>query len=109
LIKSFSSSMSYADANEKMSSLKMFQANFNKQQIIEIIRGGFGNSQVYDEGYQAGPFVRNLILSNTDKINEVIKLLKTDLESLFGQEDSKHVTEEYVKDLLEARFKINLG
>jgi hypothetical protein len=107
LIKGFSKSNNFANANERVYYIKKFQDELNVKQIVEIIKGAFGNSQIYDEQYDTGPFIRNFITKHKDKKKEVLESLKADLITGFGNEEGWTVDDEYVLKEIRVRLKIN--
>jgi len=101
LIKGFSQSGSFADANEKALYLKTMQDQFNFEQVLKIIKGAFHNNQIYN-GHESAPFIRNLLQSNRDRLKEILEYLKSDLHD-DDKEDS------YVLKWIKRRFNVDLG
>lgn len=108
LIEGFGKSLSYADANEKVKPLKKLREYLSFDQIKGIIRVAFFNAQISDEGYSAGPFVRELILSNSQKLDEIFSEIENEYkEKLKSDYTEQH--ENYLKTDFENKFKVKFS
>ena len=108
LISGFGKSLSFADSNEKVSPLKKLRDYLNFDQIKEIIKVSFYNGQIFNEDYLAGPFVRELILSNNQKIWEIFNTIKEEYLRKYHVTDNEDETS-YIKHEFESNFKVKLG
>lgn len=108
LIEGFGKSLSFTDANGKVAPLKKLKDSLNFDQIKEIVKVSFFNSQIYNEGYLAGPFVRELILNNNQKIHEIFNTIKEEYlrkHHVIDNEDNRS----YFKHKFESNFKVKLN
>lgn len=108
LIEGFGKSLSFADANEKVAPLKKSRDYLNFNQIKEIIKVSFYNTQIFNEGYLAGPFVRELILSNNQKIWEIFNTIKEEYLRKHHVTDNED-DDSYLKHEFESNFKVKLS
>ncbi|MFA4888772.1 MAG: toll/interleukin-1 receptor domain-containing protein [Candidatus Omnitrophota bacterium] len=108
LIQGFSKSRSYTEANEKVVYLKKLESKFNEDQIMEIIRASFNNSQISDEEWNAGPYVRGILTNNKNKKQKIIKIIKNDLKSHFSKKEADQVDDKYVIGMIRVRLKVDL-
>lgn len=107
LIKGLTQSRTFANANKTASYLKRFQNSLSFEQIIEIVRGGISNNQVYG-GNASAPFIRELLLNNKDRLKEIIASLKEDLREHFSADEFKQIDDEYIIKMIKSTFEINL-
>lgn len=109
LIRGFSKSRSYAEANGKVAYLKKLEAKLNEDQIIDIIKASFNNGQIRDEEWNAGPYVRGIMDSNKSIKQKIIKAIKNDLKSHFSKKEADQVDDKYVINMIRVRLKVDLN
>jgi len=109
LIRGFSKSRNFAQANDNVAYLKLLEDKLSEDQVTEIIRAAFNNSQIYDEKWNAGPFVKRFLEKHEDKKQKIIKVIKADLKSQSDKEEAEDIDDKYVIALIRIRLGVDLG
>jgi hypothetical protein len=105
LIRGFSNSHNFAEANEKAPLLAELSQHITFEQVLEIIRNGFDNDQIY-WAHKAKDFIVGLIRNNPDKHPLIIEQLRKDRQKLFN--NAVTITQESIKELIGERFGLKL-
>ena len=105
LIRGFSNSHNFAEANEKTPLFEKLSGHITFEQELEIIRNGFDNGQIYG-AYKAKNYIADLLRKNSDKHSFIIEQLRKDRQKLFN--DVVTITEESIKELIKEQFGLRL-
>jgi len=107
LIEGFAKSRSYAEANEKVAPLKKFQNLFDFNHVLSLIKVSFFNSQIHDESYSAGPFIRHLLLKGGQDLGNIFNIIKKEYFKRHGVPDDEK-SNSLLEHEFETIFKVKL-